>query len=125
MRGESPPSPGRVLRRGWSKRCPSCGEGVLFRSWFTLEDRCGECGYRFERDPGETWGFWVILDRVFLLAPLALLAWGWRTRNWWVAGGLFLLLIVPLVATMPRRWGLCIGMEYLSRRWFEGPKESE
>lgn len=110
-------SAARTLGRGWCKRCPRCGESELFERWLTLHESCPDCGYLFERDPGETWGFWIVLDRLFLLVPLALLAWGWRTQNWWLAGGLFLAMIVPLVATMPNRWGVCIALDYLTRRW--------
>ena len=39
---------GRALRL----RCPFCGRGKLFRSWFGMHERCSECGKSFEREPG-------------------------------------------------------------------------
>jgi uncharacterized protein (DUF983 family) len=39
---------GRALRL----RCPRCGQGKLFRSWFTMYQRCDHCGFVFERAPG-------------------------------------------------------------------------
>lgn len=36
---------GRALRL----RCPACGRGPLYRSWFTLHERCGACTRPFER----------------------------------------------------------------------------
>lgn len=39
---------GRALRL----RCPRCGVGELFRGWFTMHERCAECGLKYERAPG-------------------------------------------------------------------------
>lgn len=39
---------GRALLR----RCPRCGEGGLFRHWFTMVPTCPKCAYRFEREEG-------------------------------------------------------------------------
>jgi len=37
-----------MLARGVRKRCPRCGTGHLFRSWFKMRDRCPGCGYLFD-----------------------------------------------------------------------------
>lgn len=42
----------RALLRGLTKRCPSCGQGKLFRHWFTISERCPRCGLVFEREEG-------------------------------------------------------------------------
>jgi uncharacterized protein (DUF983 family) len=46
------PSIPALLMRGLTKRCPWCGQGKLFRRWFTLPERCPRCGLRFEREEG-------------------------------------------------------------------------
>jgi uncharacterized protein (DUF983 family) len=33
-------------------RCPACGRAPIFRSWFTMNDECENCGRRFNRGPG-------------------------------------------------------------------------
>ncbi|MBS0205551.1 MAG: DUF983 domain-containing protein [Planctomycetes bacterium] len=33
-------------------RCPRCGEGDLFRNWFSMHPQCSHCQLRFERAPG-------------------------------------------------------------------------
>ena len=33
-------------------RCPKCGQGKLFRGWFTMHDACANCGRPFDRGPG-------------------------------------------------------------------------
>ena len=52
-----------ALRRGLRKRCPHCGEGRLFSGWSHLE-RCSICGLVFARNPGDTWAFTIIGDRL-------------------------------------------------------------
>jgi uncharacterized protein (DUF983 family) len=41
-----------VLGRAVRLRCPRCGEGELFRGWFTMPARCTFCGIAFEREQG-------------------------------------------------------------------------
>jgi hypothetical protein len=49
-----------MLARGLAKRCAVCGQGHLFRRWFTMVERCPRCGYRFEREEGFFLGAYVI-----------------------------------------------------------------
>ena len=64
-----------ALGRGWRKRCPHCGEGSLFSGWTHLE-RCSRCGLVFERNPGDTWAFTIIGDRLPVAAIIALIYFG-------------------------------------------------
>jgi uncharacterized protein (DUF983 family) len=106
---------GRVLRHGLHRRCPRCGEGPLFRGWFAMRDICSDCGLIFEPTPGDTWGFWVLMDRVFLLAVIVALFVGVRPQTWAVRGVFFLIVAVPLVWTMPHRQGLAVALDYFIR----------
>jgi uncharacterized protein (DUF983 family) len=45
-----------TLWRGAQLRCPCCGYGSLFRSRFTMNDRCSACDEKFEREPGQWLG---------------------------------------------------------------------
>ena len=51
MIGETPKA-SRLLMRGLTMRCPACGQGRLFRRWFTMKDDCPRCGLHFERIEG-------------------------------------------------------------------------
>jgi len=53
-------SPSRMVLRGALKRCPRCGSGGLFTSWFTLRPRCPGCGLHIEREEGFWLGGYVI-----------------------------------------------------------------
>ena len=41
-----------AFARGAVRHCPRCGGGHLFRSWFTIHERCPTCGFRLEREEG-------------------------------------------------------------------------
>ncbi len=41
-----------LLRRGLRQRCPVCGKGKIFKGWFKTYERCPECGFVYEREPG-------------------------------------------------------------------------
>jgi uncharacterized protein (DUF983 family) len=61
-----------ALRRGLRKRCPHCGEGRLFSGWSQLE-RCSICGWVFAPNPGNTWAFTIIGDRLPIAAMIVLI----------------------------------------------------
>lgn len=41
-----------TLARGLKLRCPRCGRGRLYESWWRMRDACIDCGLKFERAPG-------------------------------------------------------------------------
>ena len=42
----------RLIWRGLRLRCPVCGRGRMFRGYFGINQRCSECGLKFQREPG-------------------------------------------------------------------------
>jgi uncharacterized protein (DUF983 family) len=56
-RGEPPPlTTGRLLLRGFTKRCPVCGGGDTFESWFRMRARCPRCNFPLDRIEGHAVG---------------------------------------------------------------------
>jgi uncharacterized protein (DUF983 family) len=43
----------KVCWRGLKLRCPVCGEGKLFRSYFVMNPSCPVCGVGFAREHGQ------------------------------------------------------------------------
>ena len=60
MAASAQPSPLRALLRGVRRRCPRCGGGDLFPTWFSLVERCPTCGLPFSREEGAWLGAFVI-----------------------------------------------------------------
>ncbi|HEY7134588.1 MAG TPA: DUF983 domain-containing protein [Acidimicrobiia bacterium] len=46
------PSRWRTMWWGFTRRCPRCGSGHLFKRYFTLVPDCPRCGLHFEREQG-------------------------------------------------------------------------
>ena len=46
------PSAETLIARALKLRCPRCGNGQLFIGWFTMPERCSDCGLKYERAPG-------------------------------------------------------------------------
>lgn len=97
------PSLGRLLGRGFTRRCPYCGAGGVFETWFRMAERCPACANRLEREPG------FFLGAYFLnicLTQLVLAAWiaGAFVVTWpdppmlvILAGAAAVAVVVPLV----------------------------
>jgi uncharacterized protein (DUF983 family) len=76
MTDPAPPdvSPTRMVLRGLEHRSPRCGSRHVFKSFFTMKDRCPRCGLKLIRHEGFSLGS--------------------TTINMVVTFGLFLLIIV-------------------------------
>jgi len=111
-----------ALRRGLRKRCPHCGEGPLFSGWSHFE-RCSVCGLVFVRNPGDTWAFTIVGDRVPLFAIIVLIYFGVVRSH--PALGLMLVaaFVASLVWTAPNRWGAGIALHYVSRVYWPDPAD--
>lgn len=46
--------------RGFRRRCPRCGQGKAFESYFRLRERCPICAYDFYREEGYWTGAMII-----------------------------------------------------------------
>ena len=111
-----------ALRRGLRKRCPHCGQGRLFAGWRHLE-RCSVCGLVFERNPGDTWAFTIIGDRLPVAAIIVLLYFGFGRSHRILGLTAFAVMVVLLVLTAPNRWGVGIALHYLSRVFSPDPAD--
>jgi uncharacterized protein (DUF983 family) len=45
-----------LIRAGLLFRCPNCGQGKIFKSFFAIHEVCSNCGVRFDRDTGNLTG---------------------------------------------------------------------
>jgi len=50
----------QTFGRGLLRHCPYCGGGKIFKSWFTLKDRCPHCNTLFAYEDGYFLGSYVI-----------------------------------------------------------------
>ncbi len=114
---------GKILLRGLRRRCPHCGQGRLFVKRLELYERCAVCGIRFEFKRGDTWGFWILLDRLLIGVPIliffiSLMPPGSKVFYYWAAA-----IVVVVLGTAQHRYGLCVALDYFSRRRAADPND--
>ncbi len=81
------------------------------------------CGLVYERNPGDTWAFTVIGDRLPVAAIIVLLYFGFGRYHHTAGYVVFAVLGALLVWTAPNRWGVGIALHYLSRRFWPDPAD--
>jgi uncharacterized protein (DUF983 family) len=93
-----------AVARGWRKRCPHCGVGALFAGRWRHLEVCSHCGLIFERNPGDTWAFTVIGDRLPIAAIIVVIYFGLVREQLVLGLAVIALLGVLVVWTAPNRW---------------------
>jgi uncharacterized protein (DUF983 family) len=101
-------------------RCPACGSGGLFQSWFKLKDRCPGCGLLFGRDPGYELGSMalnlIFAEGIWAISFVAILVATWPNPPWtflqW--GSVVLMVGLPLLM-FPFTRTLALALDVLIR----------
>jgi uncharacterized protein (DUF983 family) len=113
----------QALGRSLRQRCPHCGRCPVFDDRYNTLPRCTACGLVYERDPGATWAFTIIADRIPIGAAVLVIFFGAGRTSTWFGALLLALLAVVVVVTSPMRWSLAIGLHYLSRVYWPDPED--
>ena len=113
-----PPRPVRpALWRGWTRRCPACGERTLMDGYLTVRHACPACGTEFHHhraDDGPAWA--TILITGHLLAPLMLIVYtAFRPEPLVMAGGFCVFFVALSLWLLPRLTGAIVGMQWATR----------
>ena len=69
----------------------------------------------YERNPGDTWAFTIIGDRLPVAAIIGLIYFGIGATHRTLRLVIFIALGALLIWTAPNRWGVGIALHYLSR----------
>jgi uncharacterized protein (DUF983 family) len=111
-----------ALGRGLRKRCPHCGEGPLFSGW-SFNDCCSTCGLVFAQNPGDTWAFTIIGDRLPIAAMIVLIYFGVVRAHPALGVTMLVALAALVIWTARNRWGVSIALHYLSRVYWPDPAD--
>lgn len=112
-----------AIARGWKKRCPHCGEGPLFAGRWRHLETCRQCGLIYERNPGDTWAFTIVGDRLPIAAIIVIVYFGVVRRSPVLGWAMIALLGGLVVWTAPNRWGVGMALHYLSRVTWPDPDD--
>ncbi|HEX3928780.1 MAG TPA: DUF983 domain-containing protein [Gemmatimonadales bacterium] len=77
----------RLFGRACRVRCPNCGGGAIFDSWFRMKTACPTCGLAFDRgEEGYQVGSYmfniILAELVFAVVLIVILARSWPSPPW-------------------------------------------
>ena len=81
------------------------------------------CGLVYERNPGDTWAFTIIGDRLPIAVIIVMIYFGIGRSHPALGLIAFGVLGALLVWTAPNRWGAGIALHYLSRVFWPDPAD--
>ena len=81
------------------------------------------CGLVYERNPGDTWAFTVIGDRLPIAVIIVLIYFGYGRSHHVLGLITFAVLGALVIVTAPNRWGVGIALNYLSRVFWPDPSD--
>jgi uncharacterized protein (DUF983 family) len=94
----------RLFGRALHLRCPNCGEGEIFSSWFRMKAHCPVCGLKLERgEEGYQVGSYmfnlVASELVFAVVFVGIVILTWPSPPWTLLeyGAPALMIIAPFV----------------------------
>ena len=116
-----------ALRRGWARRCPSCGSGPLLRGYLKVRENCPVCGedlHHQRADDGPA--YLTILIVGHLLAPLLMVVFVKYRPEPITLMTIFSIGTVALsLYLLPRLKGAMIGMQWAKRMHGFGQPNSQ
>jgi hypothetical protein len=86
-------------------------------------ESCSACGLVYERNPGDTWAFTILFDRLPLGLMVALVYFGIFRSSPALGVAAFVLLGAGFVISSPNRWGIGIALHYVSRVVWPDPTD--
>jgi len=107
----------QALVRGFLERCPSCGQGRLFRAYLKQMDACGHCGEAFGQiraDDGPAWLTVMVVGHVvvaLMLSANAIL----MMPLWESLTGFIVLSGAMVLGLLQRAKGIFIGLIWSTR----------
>jgi len=121
-----------LLSRAARLRCPQCGEGGVFRSWFRMSVQCTQCGLRFERgEPGYQVGSYmfnlIAAELVFASVFIAVVVGSWPDPPWTLLtwGGAAMMVGLPLLF-FPFSRTIFLAFDLVFRpRDYDSPRDPE
>jgi uncharacterized protein (DUF983 family) len=115
---EAPRARWKPFKRGFTGRCPACGEGRVFRAYLKVADNCTSCGEELHHHRADDAPpYFTILIVGHIVGTLLLLGEErWPDPPMWmpIVAGLVLAIAMSL-ALLPRVKGALIGWQWALR----------
>ena len=104
----------RSIARGLGHRCPSCGEGKLFRRYLKVQPSCERCSHALAQYPADDGPAYltILLVGHLVVAPLLLFPIVWESSAFYSVPIILSALIALTLLVLPRVKGGWIGLMY-------------
>ncbi len=107
----------QAVRRGWRRKCPSCGGGPLLSGYLTIRDSCAVCGeelHHHRADDGPAWATIILSGHI--LSPLLLFVFvTFRPEGWVMAVGFSAAFTALALFLLPRVKGVFVATQWSKR----------
>ncbi len=115
---ESRRSLGQAMRRGFSCRCPACGQGKLFRAYLKVVDHCENCGEELhhQRADDAPAYFTILIVGHFIIAGVLATEFVGPDLPFWVPALVWsALALIWTLWMLPRIKGALVGLQWANR----------
>ncbi len=104
-----------ILGRALGRRCPVCGDGVIFASFLRLRRACSTCRWLVEREPGSVTGAMYLISIATQFFAVLLFALFWIATDWSPTVKIAIavpLIIVFSVVSLPYMRAVWVAVDY-------------
>ncbi len=116
-----------AIKRGWSGRCPHCGDGRLFRSFLKPVETCSSCNEEMHHQRADDLPPYLVIFVVghivvgaYLLAESVMVLNSWQHLAIWAP----ITLLMTLIMMQPTK-GAVIGLQWANYMHGFGGQEGE
>lgn len=106
-----------ALRKGWSRKCPACGQGHMMSGFLKVADACPSCGEDFtpqRADDGPAYLTILVVGKVIMALYLAIYL-TFEPSPWVMMGLCWAIAIAMMLYLLPRFKGALVALQW-SRR---------
>ncbi len=116
-----------AMRKGWRRRCPSCGEGRVFHGYTKVNDECPACGLELHHHRSDDLPPYLSIMIVgHIIVPLLLIVEQTWQPNLWLHMAIWIPLVLLLsLYLLPRLKGAVIGLQWANRMHGFGLEEED
>ncbi len=102
------------LSRGFTRKCPNCGQGKLFRGYLKVEPNCAACGHANGRYPADDAPpyFTIFLVGHLVIGPTLFFPFIWTWPAPLVVGITIPPLIILTLTLLPLIKGATVGLQW-------------
>lgn len=105
------------MRRGWSQKCPACGQGALYRAYLKVADQCPHCHealHHHRADDAPPY-FTMLVTGHIIVGGILIAERQWAPPTWVHLAVAVPALLIMSLWLLPRVKGALVGLQWALR----------